>query len=140
MKIFAFAALVCLSVPCSVLSADQLPPPVSEKTYTFQEIAKNKAKLKDKVVKIEVLMLLGEPSDMMGNGTLRFIAKDTSNSAASYGQIVFTKEGLEKVPRDGRFTAYVQVHVFTEQKSAAAACIAVGTKVSVENGKATYSW
>ena len=116
------------------------PAPVSEKTYTFAEIEKQKTKLKDKVVKVEILKLLGEPSDLMGNGTLRFIAKDTSNSATPYGQIVFTREGLEKVGRDGPFTVYVRVHVFTQQKSAAALSIAVGTKVSMENGKATYSW
>ena len=114
--------------------------PVSEKTYTFQDIEKQKTKLKDKIVKIEILKLLGEPSDLMGNGTLRFIAKDTSNSATPYGQVVFTREGLEKVGRDGPFTIYARVHVFTEQKSAAAVSIAVGTKVSMENGKATYSW
>ena len=114
--------------------------PVSEKTYTFQEIEKQKTKLKDKVVKVEISKLLGEPSDLMGNGTLRFIAKDTSKSATPYGQIVFTKEGLAKVGRDGPFTVYVRVHVFTEQKSAAAVSIALGTKVSIENGKATYSW
>jgi hypothetical protein len=116
------------------------PAPVSEKTYTFEEIEKQKTKLKDKIVKVEILKLLGDPSDLMGNGTLRFIAKDTSNSATPYGQIVFTREGLAKVGRDGPFTVYVRVHVFTEQKSAAAASIAVGTKVSMENGKATYSW
>ncbi len=120
--------------------SENAPAPVSEKIYTFQEIEKQKTKLKDKVVKIEISTLLGEPSDLLGNGTLRFIAKDTSNSATPYGQIVFTKEGLEKVGRDGPFTVYVRVHVFTEQKSAAAASIAVGTKVSIENGKATYSW
>lgn len=120
--------------------SETAPAPVSEKTYTFAEIEKQKTKLKDKIVKVEILKLLGEPSDLMGNGTLRFIAKDTSNSATPYGQIVFTKEGLEKVGRDGPFTVYVRVHVFTEQKSAAAVSIAVGTKVSMENGKATYSW
>jgi hypothetical protein len=114
--------------------------PASERTYTFQQIENQKTKLKDKVVKVEILKLLGEPSDLMGNGTLRFIAKDTSNTATPYGQIVFTKEGLEKVGRDGPFTVYVRIHVFTEQKSAAAVSIALGTKVSIENGKATYSW
>ena len=91
-------------------------------------------------MKVEISKLLGEPSDLMGNGTLRFIAKDTSKSATPYGQIVFTKEGLAKVGRNGPFTVYVRVDVFTEQKSAAAVSIALGTKVSIENGKAIYSW
>lgn len=120
--------------------SETAPAPVSEKTYTFQQIENQKTKLKDKVVKVEILTLLGEPTDLMGNGTLRFIAKDTSNSATPYGQIVFTKDGFAKVGRDGPFTVYVRVHVFTEQKSAAAVSIALGTKVSMENGKAVYSW
>ena len=124
----------------STTQSENLSAPVSDKTYTFQEIEKNKAALKDKVVKIEILKLLGEPSDLMGNGTLRFIAKDTSNGAAPYGQVAFPREGLEKVGREGPFTVYARIHVFTQQKNAAAISVAVGTKVSMENGKATYSW
>src|SRR6266478_7086827 len=148
MKTLAFAALVCLAIPSFVLSAEQssaLPPPVNNKVYTFQDIEKNKAALKDKVVKIEILMLLGQPSDLMGNGTLRFIAKDTSKGATPYGQVAFPREGLEKMGlaknprREGSFIVYTQVHVFA-QKDAAAICIVVGTHVAVENGKATYSW
>ena len=41
--------------------------------------------------------------------------------------------------RKGPFTIYARVHVFPE-KEAAAICVAVGTHVTVENGKATYSW
>ena len=63
-------------------------------------------------MKIEILKLLGEPSDLMGNGTLRFIAKDTSNGAAPYGQVAFPREGLEKVGREGPFTVYARIHVF----------------------------
>jgi hypothetical protein len=120
--------------------------PATDKIYTFQQIEQEKAKLKNKVVKIEILKLLGQPSDLMGNGTLRFIAKDTSNGATPYGQVVFTREGLEKMGlandpnRDGPFTVYARVHVFAQQKDAAAISIVVGTKVSMENGKATYAW
>jgi hypothetical protein len=116
-----------------------------DKVYTFQDIENQKAKLKDKVVKIEILKLLGQPRDLLGNGTLRFIAKDTSNGATPYGQVVFTREGLEKMGlandpnRDGPFTVYARVHVFSEKK-AAAVSIVIGTKVSTENGKATYAW
>ncbi|HST29332.1 MAG TPA: hypothetical protein VLK27_00665 [Chthoniobacterales bacterium] len=124
----------------SAKNSDSLPAPVNEKTYTFQEIEKNKTALKDKVVKVEVLKLLGEPSDLMGNGTLRFIAKDTSGGATPYGQVAFPREGLDKVGREGPYTVYARVHVFTEQKSAAAISIAVGTHVATEGGKAIYSW
>ena|SRR5690348_7450978 len=140
MKTLGLVLLICLTVLCSVFAAEQLPPPVSDKTYTFQEVEKNKSALKDKVVKVQIKMLLGEPSDLLGNGTLRFIAKDTSNSATPYGQVAFPREGFEKVGREGPFTIYARVHVFTQQKDAAAICVAVGTHVAVEGGKATYSW
>lgn len=122
-----------------------LPPPVSDKIYTFQQIQKQKAQLKDKVVKIEILYLLGEPSDLFGNGTQRYIVKDTSSGATPYGQVAFTREGLEKMGlakdphREGPYTVYARVHIFPEKK-AAALCVAIGTRVAVENGKATYSW
>jgi hypothetical protein len=34
-----------------------LPPPVSDKIYTFEQIEKQKAELKDKVVRIEIMKL-----------------------------------------------------------------------------------
>jgi hypothetical protein len=126
-------------------SENSLPPPVSEKTYTFQGIEKEKGTVKDKVVKIEILKLVGGPSDLMGNGTFRFIAKDTSNGAAPYGQVAFPPEGLKKMGlandphREGPFTVYARIHLFSEKKAAAISEV-VGTHVSIENGKATYSW
>jgi hypothetical protein len=101
--------------------------------------------LKDKIVRLEIMYLLGEPSDLLGDGTQRYIVKDTSKSATPYGQVAFPREGLEKMGlandphREGPFTVYARVHVFPEKK-AAAICVAVGTHVAVENGKATYSW
>ena len=143
MKTFALIGFLSAAVLGSSLAAGKsgaLPPPVNDKVYTFQEIENNKAALKDKVVKIEILALLGEPSDLLGNGTLRFIAKDTSGGAAPYGQVAFPREGLDKVGREGPFTIYARVHVFTQQKSAAAISVAVGTHVATEGKKATYSW
>ncbi len=61
------------------------------------------------------------------------------------GQVAFPREGLAKMGlaqdphREGPFSVYTRVHVFA-QKDAAAICIAVGTHVAVDNGKATYSW
>jgi len=120
-----------------------LPAPAGEKVYTFAQIERKKAQLKDKVVRIEIQRLLGQGSDMMGDGTLRFIAKDTSGGATPYGQVAFPREGLEKTgldknPDKGPLTCYARVHVFPEEK-AAAICVVVGTKVSMENGKAIYS-
>ena len=106
---------------------------------------KQKAELKDKVVRIEIILLLGEPSDLLGNGTQRYIVEDSSNGVAPYGQVAFPHEGLKKIGlakdphREGPFIIYARVHVFPEKK-AAAICFVVGTHVAVENGKATYSW
>jgi hypothetical protein len=116
-----------------------LPPPVSDKIYTFQQIEKQKAQLKDKVVKIEIASLVAGPGDDLGNGTQRYIVEDTSKGVAPFGQVAFSREALEKIGRKGPFTIYARVHVFPE-KEAAAICVAVGTHVTVENGKATYSW
>jgi hypothetical protein len=148
MKTFALSALAIFVLTCVMSAAsksDSLQRPVSDKVYTFAEIEKEKAALKDKIVRIEILYLLGEPSDVLGNGTLRFICKDTSKGATPYGQVAFPREGLEKMGlaqdphREGPFIVYARVHVFA-QKDAAAICTAGGTHVAVENGKATYSW
>src|SRR2546429_181777 len=136
MKTFAFVALISVACCCSSLPAEQ-GQPASDKIYTFADIEKEKAALKDKVVRIQIFKLLGEPSDLMGNGTLRFIAKDTSKSATPYGQLAFPRDGLEKMGlandphREGPFTVYARVNVFPEKK-AAAISVVVGTKVSIE--------
>jgi hypothetical protein len=148
MKMFGLSTLAMFVLTCVMSTAnksDSLPAPLSDKVYTFAEIQKEKAALKDKIVRIKILYLLGEQSDLLGNGTLRFICKDTSKGATPYGQVAFPREGLEKMGlaqdphREGPFIVYAQVHVFA-QKDAAAICIAVGTHVAVENGKATYFW
>jgi hypothetical protein len=77
---------------------------------------------------------------------VRFIAKDTSDSATPYGQIAFPKEGLKTLglidnPEKGPFQVYVRVHVFTEQASAAALSMAVGTQFKPGKGETgSYSW
>jgi hypothetical protein len=119
--------------------AASLPPPVSDKIYTFQQIEKQKARLKDKVIRIEIASLVAGPGDDLGDGTQRYIVEDTSKGVAPFGQVAFSREALEKMGRKGPFTIYARVHVFPE-KEAAAICVAVGTHVAVENGKATYSW
>ena len=93
----ALAMFALTSVMSAASKSDSLPPPVSDKVYTFAEIQEEKAALKDKIVRIEILYLLGEPSDLLGNGTLRFICKDTSKGATPYGQVAFPREGLEKM-------------------------------------------
>jgi hypothetical protein len=50
---------------------------------------KQKAELKDKVVRIEIILLLGEPSDLLGNGTQRYIVEDSSNGVAPYARLLF---------------------------------------------------
>ena len=143
--ILVAAASSLMAIEPTKEKSPSLPPPVSDKIYTFEQIEKQKAELKDKVVRIEIMKLVAGPGDRRDKGTQRYIVKDTSNGATPYGQIDFPREGLEKIGlvndphREGPFTVYARVHVFAE-KNAAAVCIAVGTQVAVENGKATYSW
>ena len=141
--------LLLVGAACSPLlrAADEeagksLPAPVSEKAYTFQQIDAEKLALKDRVVRIELAKLLGKGS-LEGDGLMHYIAKDTSGTATPYGQVAFPKDGLEKTglaePDKGPVAVYVRVHLF-EDKKAAALCIAVGTHVSVADGKAVYGW
>ena len=138
--ILAISLLVAAA--SSAIATEQsasLPPPISDKIYTFQQIEKQKAQLKDKVVKIEIASLVAGPGDVLDDGTQRYIVEDTSKGVAPFGQVAFSREALEKMGRKGPFTIYARIHVFPEKK-AAAICVAVGTHVAVENGKATYSW
>src|SRR5438128_2890210 len=119
-----------------------LPAPVGKEKFTFQQVEQQKNELKDKIVLIEIT-LIGEGGDI-GHGMLRYFAEDTSGSAMPYGRVDFPRDALKKLglldnPKKGPLSVYVRVHVFSEKK-AAAICIAVGTHVAVENGKATYSW
>jgi hypothetical protein len=123
---------------------DSLPPPNSDKVYTFQQIEQQKFDLNDKIVRIEIASLLGNGKDHLPNGAFRYIAEDTSKSAMPFGQVAFPPEGLRKgaLPDDLKkspATFYFRVHLFPD-RNAAALCIAVGRQVSVANGKATYSW
>jgi hypothetical protein len=136
-------AISILAAAASSLLANEksasLPAPVSDKIYTFQQIEKQKAQLKDKVIRIEIASLAAGPGDVLDDGTQRYIVEDTSKGVAAFGQVAFSREALEKMGRKGPFTIYARVHVFPE-KEAAALCVAVGTHVTIEKGKATYSW
>jgi hypothetical protein len=144
-SILVAAASALLATEPAKEESALLPPPVSDKIYTFAQIEKQKAELKDKVIRIEIMQLVAGPADLLANGTHRYIVEDTSKGATPYGQVGFPREGLEKMglandpPREGPFIVYARVHVFPEKK-AAAICFVVGTHVAVENGKATYSW
>jgi hypothetical protein len=137
------ATEVAPSGPQSEEKSPSLPAPVSKEKFTFQQIEQQKDQLKNKVVLIEIT-LVGEGGDI-GHGMLRYFAEDTSGSAMPYGRVDIPREALEKMRfaqnphREGRFKIYARVHVFPE-KEAAAICVAVGAHVSVENGKAIYSW
>ena len=140
-----FSAFFALAVASVASAAPPLPAPVSDEPLTFHEIEARKAELKDQVVKVKVGRLLGE-GNAIENGLVRFIAKDTSDSATPYGQIAFPKAGLKKLgliddPAKGPFQVYVRVHVFAEQASAAALSVAVGTQFKADRGKSgSYSW
>ena len=136
------ASFILFAAVSSLLAKEEsapLPPPVSDKIYTFQQIEKQKEHLKDKVIRIEIASLVAGPGDTLADGTQRYIAEDTSKSVVPFGQVAFSREALEKMGRKGPFTIYARVHVFPE-KNAAALCVAVGTRVAIENGKPTYFW
>ena len=136
------AISILFAAVSSLLAKEELaplPPPVSDKIYTFQQIEKQKAQLKDKVIRIEIESLVAGPGDTLADGTQRYIVEDTSKSVSPFGQVAFSREALEKIGRKGPFTIYARIHVFPE-KEAAALCVALGTHVAVQNGKATYSW
>jgi hypothetical protein len=150
MKTFHLWGLIGFTLSTLVSAAENdsrssLPPPVSEKVYTFKQIEAEKFELKDKIVRLEIAYLLGTGSDLLGDGTVRYIVKDTSGSATPYGQVAFPREGLRKTglaenPKKGPLTLYVRVHVFDEDRKAAAISIAVGTHLSTADGKVTYTW
>src|SRR5207237_4663008 len=66
---------------------DSLPPPVSDRIYTFQQIEQQKFDLNGKIVRIEIGSLLGDGKSHLPNGALRYIAEDTSKGAMPFGQV-----------------------------------------------------
>lgn len=107
---------------------------------TFLEVEHKKDQLKDKIVLIELVSNLGEGSKV-GDGMLRFIAKDSSGSAAPYGQVVWPEAVLKKVNAHlakGPYSFYFRVHVFGGK--AAALFEGIGTTFTGAGNKAKYSW
>src|SRR5205823_14040129 len=103
---------------------DSLPPPVSDKIYTFQQIEQQKLDLNDKIVRIEIGSLIGDGKSHLPNGALRYIAEDTSKSAMPFGQVGFSPKGLRHgaLPdalkrRPSAF--YFTVHLVSEPNAAA---------------------
>lgn len=149
MKTFYLLALSGITFCSGVFAAEHdsrnaLPPPLNDKVYTFRQIEAEKLQLKDRIVRLEIAAILGTGSEPQADGTMRYMAKDTSNSAAPYGQVAFPAEGLRKTgladnPKKGPLTLYVRIHLFDDKKAAAIA-IALGTRLSTTDGKATYGW
>ena len=82
MKRIYLGALVSFAVCQFGLAAgnDSLPPPVSDKIYTFQQIEQQKLDLNGKIVRIEIGSLLGDGKSHLPDGSLRYIAEDTSRA------------------------------------------------------------
>jgi len=147
MKMLALSPLATFMLSCVMSAAsesDPLPPPVSNKIYTFQQIEQQKRDLNNKIVRIEIGSLLGDGKSHLPNGALRYIAEDTSNGAMPFGQVAFPSGGLRNgtLPDDLKKSPaafYFRVQLFPDP-NAAALCIAVGRQVSLANGKAIYSW
>jgi hypothetical protein len=95
-------------------------------------------------VRIEIGSLLGDGKSHFPDGSLRYIARDTSKGAMPFGQWRFHRKDCATAhcPDDlkkSRTAFYFRVHL-SRSPNAAALCIAVGRQVSVANGKAIYSW
>ena len=77
MKRTYLGALVSFAVCQFGLAAgnDSLPPPVSDKIYTFQQIEQQKFDLNGKIVRIEIGSLLGDGKSHLPDGSLRYIAE-----------------------------------------------------------------
>ena len=89
-QILAISILVAaVSLLLAKEESASLPPPISDKIYTFQQIEKQKAQLKDKVVRIEIASLVAGPGDVLEDGTQRYIVEDTSKGVAPFGQVAF---------------------------------------------------
>src|SRR2546430_15195175 len=73
---------------------DSLPPPVSAKIYTFQQIEQQKLDLNEKIVRIEIGSLLGDGKSHLPNGALRYIAEVRSKRALPFGQVAVPPESL----------------------------------------------
>jgi hypothetical protein len=142
-KIFSATLLVvCVSPLATFAQSSSLPAPVSKEKFTFQQIEQQKDELKDKIVLIEI-MLIGEGRDI-GNGMLRYFARDKSGSTMPYSRVDFPRDALKKRglldnPKKGPLSVYVRVHVFGG--NAAAISEAVGTRFSTDaQRKGTYQW
>jgi hypothetical protein len=96
MKRIYLGALVSFAICQFGLAAgnDSLPPPVSDKIYTFQQIEQQKFDLSGKIVRIEIDSLLGDGKSHLPDGSLRYVAKDTSKGTMPFGQVAFPPQGL----------------------------------------------
>jgi hypothetical protein len=137
MKRNYLGALVSFAVCQFGLAAgnDSLPPPASDKIYTFQQIEQQKFDLSGKIVRIEIGSLLGDGKTHLPDGSLRYIAEDISKGTMPFGQVAFPPQGLRNgaLPDDLKKSPtafYFRVHL-SPGPNAAALCIAVGRQVSV---------
>ena len=109
-----------------------------------KRLKKNKAALKDKVVKIEILKLVWRAERFAWGMALSVLSRKTLQTAprltakSRFHAKVWRK--WERTRGPITFTIYARVHVFTQQKDAAAISVASALKIVNEGGKATYSW
>ena len=95
---------------------DSLPPAVSDKIYTIQQVEQQKLDLSGKPVRIEIGSLLGDGKSHLPDGSLRYIAEDASKGTMPFGQVAFPTEGLRNgaLPDDLKKSPaafYFRVHV-----------------------------
>jgi hypothetical protein len=136
--------------------------PLDDKVHSFQEIETHKLDWADKIVRVEVTPKLLQAVEVAPN-TYRAMFKDTSESAAPYGQVEFPGDALvglgflKKTVPGGHTWKELQsmgalgrtegapvsfyVRVVPIGQKPAARLIAVGSKYSPEdNGPGSYTW
>jgi hypothetical protein len=141
---------------------DLLAAPLDDKVRSFQEIEAHKFDWADKIVRVEVTPMLLQAVEISPK-TYRAMLKDSSESAAPYGQVEFpgdalvglgflkktvsgghTWKELDSMGALGRTEGApvsVYVRVVPIGQKPAARLTAVGTKFSPgDNGQGSYTW
>jgi hypothetical protein len=115
-----------------------------EKVYTFAEIARQRAALKNQVVKVEITSE-DAVSKKMPNGITRAMVRDTAEPHSFIGLVdfpteTFNKLGLTDDSAKKALTIYVRVHEASKDKDAPQQT-AMGRKaVKGEDGGTAYAW
>lgn len=128
--------------PAKTEGSDTSTPPISERVYSFDEIAKQRAELSDKVVRVRISRKVAK-SDAIAGGMSRLTVKDTSRASAPTAELDFSNATIAKLRIEengkGILSPYVLVRPALEDEPAR--LIAIGTRFTKRgDGSVEYSW